>query len=135
NMYRILRIEDVWRYLILLTLFAIIFYLFLFVNRKKGKSAVIQMSLIPLLSSAWLQVLYYNALKYAGHKEWYWVSQLIIIVLTLSLVIGMLYMLSRRVPYRSAFAWLVAAYVGVSMGTSFWKTLQVSMPYHHWAAD
>jgi hypothetical protein len=63
------------------------------------------------------------------------VSQLVIIVLTVSLVIGMLYTLSRRVPYRSAFAWLVAAYVGVSMGASFWKTLQISMPYHHWAAD
>jgi hypothetical protein len=97
--------------------------------------AITQLSIIPLLGGAWLQVLYYNGLKYAAHKEWYWVSQLVIIVLTVSLVIGMLYALSRRVPYRSAFAWLVTAYVGVSMGTSFWKTLQISMPYHHWAAD
>ena len=134
NMYRILRIEDVWRYLILLTLFAIIFYLFLFVNRKKGKSAVIQMSLIPLLSSAWLQVLYYNALKYAGHKEWYWVSQLIIIVLTLSLLLGMLYILIRKIPYLSILTWGFAAYVGISMGLSFWNTIRQSMPYHHWSA-
>ena len=134
NMYRILRIEDVWRYLILLTLFAIIFYLFLFVNRKKGKSAVIQMSLIPLLSSAWLQVLYYNALKYAGHKEWYWVSQLIIIVLTLSLLLGMLYILMRKIPYLSILTWGFAAYVGISMGLSFWNTIRQSMPYHHWSA-
>jgi hypothetical protein len=135
NMYRVVRIEDVWRYLILLTLFAIIFYLILLTNRNKGKSALTQMSLIPLLSSAWLQVLYYNALKYAGHKEWYWVGQLIIIVLTLSLILGMLYTLIRRIPYRYVIAWGVAAYVGIRMGTSFWNMIRQSMPYNHWSAD
>jgi len=135
NMYRILRIEDVWRYLILLTLFAIVFYLFLFVNRKKGKSAVTQMSLIPLLSSAWLQVLYYNALKYAGHKEWYWVGQLIIIVLTLSLLLGLFYILIHKIPYTAILAWGFAAYVGVSLGLSYWNTIRQSMPYNHWSAD
>ncbi|HET6594645.1 MAG TPA: hypothetical protein VFG81_03420 [Anaerolineales bacterium] len=135
NMYRILKIEDSWRYVMILTLAAILFYLILFIHRKRAKSALTQMSIIPLLGGAWLQVLYYNALKYAAHKEWYWVSQLVIIVLTVSLVIGMLYTLMRRVPYRSIFAWLVAAYVGVSMGASFWKTIRISMPYHHWPAD
>jgi len=135
NMYRILRIEDVWRYLILLTLFAIIFYLFLLVNQKKGKSVVTEMSLIPLLSSAWLQVLYYNALKYAGHKEWYWVSQLVIIVLTLSLLLGMLYILIRKIPYADLLAWGFAAYVGLTLGFSFWNTIHQSMPYNHWSAD
>jgi hypothetical protein len=135
NMYRILKIEDSWRYMIILTLVAIAFYLILFIHRKRAKIALTQMSIIPLLSGAWLQVLYYNGLKYAAHKEWYWVSQLVIIVLIASLVIGMLYTFVRKVPYRSAFAWLVAAYVGVSMGTSFWKTIQSSMPYHHWPSD
>ena len=135
NMYRIFKIEDSWRYVIILTAVAILFYLVLLIHRKRGKMAITQMSIIPLLGGAWLQVLYYNGLKYAAHKEWYWVSQLVIIVLTVSLVIGMLYMLFRRVPYRSVFAWLIAAYVGLSMGASFWKTLQTSMPYNHWAPD
>ena len=135
NMYRLLKIEDAWRYLILLALFAIFFYMILFINRNKGKSAVTQMSLIPLLSSAWLQVLYYNALKYAGHKEWYWVSQLIIIVLTLSLIAGMLYRSIRKIPYSSVVVWGLAAYIGVSMGMSFWRQIQQSMPYHHWTTN
>jgi hypothetical protein len=135
NMYRIVRIEDSWRYVIILTVVAILFYLVLLVNRRRGKIAITQMSIIPLLSAAWLQVLYYNALKYAAHKEWYWISQLVIIVLTSSLVIGMIYTWSRRVPYRAVFAWLIAAYVGLSMGASFGKTIQTSMPYNHWAPD
>jgi hypothetical protein len=135
NMYRILKIEDVWRYLILLTVFAIVFYLILLTNRKKGKSALAQMSLIPLLSSVWLQVLYYNALKYAGHKEWYWVGQLITIVLALSLILGMLYTMIRRIPYMSILAWGLAAYAGFSMGLPFWNTIRQSMPYNHWPPD
>jgi hypothetical protein len=135
NMYRIFRIEDSWRYVIILTVVAILFYLILLTNRKRGKIAITQLSIIPLLSSAWLQVLYYNGLKYAAHKEWYWVSQLVIIVLTISLVIGMLYTLIRRVPYLSVAAWLMAVYVGISMGTSFWKTIRSSMPYNHSSPD
>ena len=135
NMYRILKIEDSWRYVILLTVIAAVFYLILLMNRKRSKIALTQMSIIPLLGGAWLQVLYYNGLKYAAHKEWYWVSQLVIIVLTVSLVIGMLYTLMHKVPYRSVFAWLVAAYVGVSMGISYWRVIQSSMPYNHWPVD
>ena len=135
NMYRILKIEDSWRYVLILTVVAILFYLVLFIHRKRGKIAITQMSIIPLLSAAWLQVLYYNGLKYAAHKEWYWVGQMVIIVLTLSLVIGMIYTLLRWLPYRSVFVWLITAYVGLSMGISHWKTIQASMPYNHWPAD
>jgi len=132
---RILPILDVWRYLILLTLFAIAFYLILLTNRKKGRIALTQMSIIPLLSGAWLQVLYYNALGYAAHKEWYWVSQLVVTILTFSLIFGMLYTLIRRVPYRSTIAWIFAACVGIGMGTSFWSTIHAMMPYNSWAPD
>jgi hypothetical protein len=71
-------------------------------------------------------------LKYAAHKEWYWVSQLVIIVLTFSLVGGILYTWIRKIPYSHIFAWLIAAYVGVQMGTSFWGAIREAMPYNHW---
>jgi hypothetical protein len=135
NMYRILKIEDSWRYVLILTAVAILFYLVLLLNRKRGKIALTQLSIIPLLSAAWLQVLYYNGLRYAAHKEWYWVAQLVIIVLTCSLVTGMLYTLTRKLPYRSIFAWLIAAYVGINMGRSFWRMIQGAMPYNQWPPD
>jgi hypothetical protein len=135
RMWKVLPILDVWRYLLLLTLFAIIFYLILLMNRKKSKTALAQMSLIPLLSGAWLQILYYSMLGYAAHKEWYWVSQLVITVLIFSLMAGILYTLIRRIPYRYAIAWGLAAYVGISMGASFWNLIRDMMPYNYWPAD
>jgi hypothetical protein len=135
RMYRILPIYDTWRYLLLLTVFAIIFYLILLLNRRKSKIALTQLSIIPLLSGAWLQILYYSMLGYAAHKEWYWVSQLVITVLTFSLMGGILYTLIRRIAYRYVIAWGLAAYVGISMGISFWNLIQDMMPYNYWPAD
>ena len=135
NMYRILKVEDSWRYVLILTVVAILFYLILLSTRQRGKIALTQLSIIPLLSSAWLQVLYYNGLKYAAHKEWYWVSQLVIIVLTFSLIGGLFYTWIRRIPYRHIFGWMLAGYIGVSMGTAHWNTIQEAMPYNHWEPD
>jgi len=135
RMYGILPILDVWRYMILLTLLAIVFYLILRANRKKGKAAVAQLSLIPLLSGAWLQILYYSMLGYAAHKEWYWVTQLVLTVLTFSLMLGILYTLIRRIPYRSVVVWALAAYAGISMGISFWQGIKSMMPYGRWEPE
>ncbi|HSL46533.1 MAG TPA: hypothetical protein VK897_24075 [Anaerolineales bacterium] len=131
----LLPIEDVWRYLILLTVLAVVFYLILFLRKKKSKTAITQMGLIPLLSGAWLQVLYYNSLGYAAHKEWYWISQLVVTVLTFSLVLGIVYTLLRGIPYRHLAAWGLAAYIGISMGASYWSMIRNTMPYNEWAPD
>jgi hypothetical protein len=128
-------IVEVWRYPILLAIFALLFHFILRSNRKKATSAVTQLAIVPLLSGAWLQVLYYNSLGYASFKEWYWVSQLVLMVLTMGLVIGMIYKWLSKLPYKQIIAWAFAAYFGISMGVSFWRTIQGSMPYHYWEAD
>jgi hypothetical protein len=134
NLYRMM-ILDTWRYLILLNLLAIVFFLVLRSNRQKGKRALTQFAIIPLLSAAWLQVLYYNSSGYASFKEWYWVSQLVLIVLSLSLMLGMVYRYLHRFQYAQVAFWILAMYIGVSMGTSFWRSIQTSMPYNYWPAD
>src|ERR1700752_895524 len=128
-----MRILDTSRYLILLALLAFIFYLILRSNRQKGKRAVTQLAVIPLLSAAWLQILYYNSSGYASFKEWYWIGQLILVVLTLSLMLGMFYKLLRRFQYGQVAFWILASYVGINMATSFWKNIKDSMPYNYWS--
>jgi hypothetical protein len=134
NLYR-LHILDVWRYLILLTLFAIIFYLILLSNRQKAKTAIAQIGIIPLLGGAWLQVLYYHALGYSAYKDWYWIGQLVLIVLTISLMLGMIHRLFNRFPYTTLTAWILAAYIGGNMSVSFWNNIKASMPYNYWSPD
>ena len=130
-----LRLPDPWAYLLLLALLGMLFYLLLLTNRGKGKNAIMQMGIIPLLGGAWLQVLYYHAIGHAAFKEWYWVSQLVIIVLTISLMLGMLYQMVPRFPLRGLLAWTLAGYVGVSMGASLWSIIRESMPHGYWPPD
>ena len=129
------RILDTSRYLILLTLLALLFYFILRSNRQKGKSAVTQLAIIPLLSASWLQILYYHSSGYASFKEWYWIGELILVVLTLSLMVGMLFTFLKRFQHFQIIAWITVISMGIYMGTSFWKYIQDSMPYNYWSVD
>jgi hypothetical protein len=129
------QILDVWRYVIILTLFALVFYAVLLINKSKAKTAVAHLGIIPLFCGAWLQIFYYHMLGYSAYKEWYWVAQLTLIVIVLSLMIGMLYQLVRKVRVIQSTAWAVVVIFGLYMSSMFWLNMRDTMTYHEWSAD
>lgn len=135
QLYRFIKVEDTWRYILLLLLFALLFYSLLRINRNKGKTAIAQFALVPLLCGAILQVFYYHMLGYSAYKEWYWVIQLIVIVLVFSLMLGMLYLLLPKLPAARNVVWGLALLYGLFMGARYWSYIQNAMPYGRWAAD
>ena len=135
QLYRFIKVEDTWRYIMILLLFALLFYSLLRINRKKGKAAIAQFALIPLLCGAILQVFYYHMLGYSAYKEWYWVIQLIVIVLVFSLMLGMLYLLLPKLPPARNVVWGLVLVYGLFMGARYWSYVQNAMPYGRWAAD
>jgi hypothetical protein len=130
-----LGIVDTWRYLILLAVFALFFYLILMINKQKAKNALAEMSIIPLLCGACLQVFSYHITGYAAFKEWYWIIQPLLVVITLSLMAGML--LHPILKFRAVHLglWILAIGLGIQMGLPFWGNIQRIMPYHRWALD
>lgn len=127
--------SDVQRYLMLLALFALAFYFILWINKRKAKTAIVQMGIIPLLCASWMQTLSYHITGYSAFKEWYWIGQAITVVLVLSLIAGMLYQTVRKYRASRILLWLAAAGVGLSMGASFWTYVQRVMPYGKTPAD
>jgi hypothetical protein len=119
-------------YLAILIIFALLYYFFLFINLKKAKSAIAQLSLIPLFASAWLQVLYYHAQGYSAYKEWYWVAQVVCIVLALSLIPGMLYYALRKVPYAAQLAWIIPLLFAFNILPRYWANIRTNMTYGEW---
>lgn len=117
------------RYLLLLAVFALAFYLVLWINKDKARNAVVQLGIIPLFCAAWIQVLSYHITGYSAFKEWYWTTQLITVVIALSLIAGMVYQPIRRVPAARTALWLLPLAVGLSMGASYWTYVQRIMPY------
>jgi hypothetical protein len=127
--------EDVWRYLIILIAFALFFYILLFINKNKAKTAIARLSIIPLLCGAWFQVFYYHMQSYSAYKEWYWIVQLVLVVLVVSLMLGMLYTaFHRRRWVRTAALALVAVY-GAYLAASYASYIQGKMTHGEWAAN
>ena len=123
------------RYIIVILVVMLVFYLALRINKQKAGIAVSRLGILPLFASCFLQVISYNATGYSAEKYWYWISELIVIVLAASLFIGII---SKRIPSSSAkqiVAWGVVAVLGISFSISFWNNVKVTMPYNYWAPD
>jgi len=133
--FRLWGLLDIWRYFLLLVLLAVVFYLILFLNRKKAKTALTQLAVVPLFFSSWLQVLSYHALGYSAYKDWYWVTQLVFVVLVFSFAIGMFVNVLRNIPYAQLLSWGVVVYIGITMGMTYWRVIRMNMPYNAWAPD
>jgi hypothetical protein len=129
------RILDMWRYLILLSFFAVLVYLVFLINRNKAKTAVVQLGVIPLLCGSWLQVFYYHGQGYAAYKEWYWISQLILVIIFLSILFGMVYQFFRKMRFAQRIVWAAAILLGLYWGSGYWSMVHANMTYHEWSAS
>jgi hypothetical protein len=104
-------------------------------NQQKARSAIAQLSLIPLFASAWLQVLYYHALGYSAYRDWYWVSQMVLVVLAVSLILGMLYQMIRKIPNVQYAVWLIAFLFGYQLLSPSVANIGTNMTYHEWKSN
>jgi hypothetical protein len=81
------------------------------------------------------QVIYYNYTGYSAEKEWYWVGELIVIVIAASLIISLV---SRLIPagiVKNVLAWGIVALAGLSLSINFWNITRGSMQYNRWEPD
>lgn len=135
RLYGYLYLEDVWRYVVVLAVFAAVFYLLLLINRNKAKTAIARLAVIPLLCGAMFQVFYYHMLGYSAYKEWYWVIQQILIVLVFGLMLGMSYTGFRKVKWVKNAIWVLAAIYGLYLSSMYWSYVQRNMTHGEWAVD
>lgn len=126
---------DAHRYLLLLFLFALAFYFLLWIDKKKSKNAIVQLGIIPLLGATWLQVISYHITGYSAFKEWYWTSQLVIVILFLGLLAGMVLQTIRKYLIIQTVLWVVALGIGLVMGASHLNYIRISMPHGGTPAD
>jgi hypothetical protein len=104
-------------------------------RQKQGKKRIVQLGIVPLLGAAWLQVISYHITGYSAFKEWYWTSQLVIVILVLSLMAGMILHIIRRFPITKTAQWVIVLGIGFVLGTSHWNYIRISMPYGGTPAD
>lgn len=73
---------DFW---VVLAILAVMFIVVVLLNRQKSAAALTLLGLTPLAVSAGLHAAFYGAMPYAAKHEWYWVTQMLVIVIGLAL--------------------------------------------------
>jgi hypothetical protein len=123
------------RYVTVLIGISIFYFLLLIFNKDKSRTALVGLTIIPLVCGSILQAVYYHSSGYAAFKEWYWVTQRIATVLLMCLPIGILFTSFRRFISRNYAGWAIAGLIAFNMGSAYWTGIKVTMQYDRWSSD
>jgi hypothetical protein len=92
-------------------------------NRKFVAAAFWRWNLIPLLAACLVQIVYYKAFGHIAQKGWYWVAEMLFIVLLLGLILEVLACEIQRFPSGHR---LVAFSASLLAAIIFWPTAQTA---------
>lgn len=117
-------------YVLVLIVALIAVLLLLLLARRKTTRAVVQAGMIPLFVGSWLQALSYNATGYAGPKEWYWLTEQVVLVILGVLLVNLLFeLLLKRSSATRAVMWAIVAWSFIWCGASYWRDAIELNPY------
>ena len=89
-----------------------------------------QASMIPLFVGSWLQILGYNVTGYASPKEWYWLTEPVLMVLVGALLINTLRAaVFRKAKLARGLVWVFVAWYGIRGAYSYWRDAYALSPY------
>ena len=117
------------RYVLMLFLLLLGLGLLLFLNRKRSARIVHDLALIPLLGGSFLQIIQYNISAYAAPKEWYWVSEMVFLLLAGCMLLDILTQKLRRIRVAYVAIYLVVILWGINSAYSFARITARQMPY------
>jgi len=117
------------RYAIMLFLLLAGLGLILFLNRRRSARIVHQLTIIPLLGGAFLQIIQYNISGYSAMKEWYWVSEMIFVLLAGCMLLDILTQKLMRAHVAYLSITLVVILWGINSAYTFARNTIRQMPY------
>jgi hypothetical protein len=102
----------------------------LLLTRRKTVHSVVQAGMIPLFVGSWFQALSYNTTGYASPKEWYWLTEPVLLVILGALLINVVIELFlKRWLLTRIVVWVVVGAFGLRTGLSFWRNTADLNPY------
>ncbi|NWF64823.1 MAG: glycosyltransferase family 39 protein [Chloroflexi bacterium] len=105
------------------------------VNKKRAVHVSAKLGFIPLFAGSVIHILSYTATSYGGAKEWYWVSQMLLLTFAFSLMFDLLTRpLLKLRALRYALIGLALLY-GFISANQFWKFVEYAMPHGVFAKD
>jgi hypothetical protein len=123
------------RYYLVMGLIVLLSLMLVILIPHRTLHAMTKIGLIPLVAGSGFQILSYTASGYAGYKEWYWISEMMLIVLIGSLLLDLLTKPLRNTKLGQlsllAAAGITSLYLAIDLG----RVVKVKMPYDQFASD
>lgn len=118
-----------------IAIFCVLIFVLLLLNKKRNLSLLSKLGFIPLISGSGVHLLSYTATGYGGAKEWYWISQMILLTFTFSLVIEILIKpLFQKLVIRRAFE-IASLIISINLAYQFGFYVKNTMVHDVFPAD
>ncbi len=91
-----------------------IYILLLVFNYKSFRSNLHNLVLLPLVAGSFLQLFYYNGTGYVNTRDWYWISQMLVIIWLAAIFADLLYQRLRAWKIPAAIPVTVMLIIGVA---------------------
>lgn len=119
---------------VFLVALAIWLFVILF-NRTRSLQTFTNLGFIPLMASSVIHILSYTATSYGGAKEWYWVSQMILLLFASCLFLDLILKPLRKTHYANLVLMILAVTYGGIAVNQFWRFVQYAMPRGYFPPD
>lgn len=123
------------RYYIAMALFAGLSIAVLFISKRRAANALTNMAVVPLAAGIGVHILSYSTTSYGGAKEWYWVSQMLMIVLAASLLVHLALKPLRRGRAARIALEVSAILFGAYMGYNISRVIISVMVHDYFPSD
>ncbi len=116
-------------YIILLGSVALLLLVIALLNRRKAVRAATQLGLPLLLSASIVQAISYNMTGYSSLKEWYWITEPLLLLLGVCLAAGILLRPFQKYPVFRLAQWVLVAAISLQTVYIFTAVTVERMPH------
>ncbi|MBL8051235.1 MAG: glycosyltransferase family 39 protein [Anaerolineales bacterium] len=124
--------ERFYSVIIIFTVFSFILFLF---NRQKITHTITKMGFIPLFAGSGIQLLSYTATAYGGAKEWYWVSQMILLTFGFSFLINLILKPLQKIIFTRRLLEIAALLIAINFAYQFNRVISTVMVHNYFPPD
>ena len=107
----------------------------LFANARRVLHTVSKMALLPLAAGCGIQILSYTTTAYGGAKEWYWISQMVLVTLAGSVLLDLILRPLQKIKNTRVILEFTSAILGIFLALNFGLHVIAIMPYNFFPAD
>jgi hypothetical protein len=100
----------------------------IFHQRDRVKSWFHNITLFPLLAGSFLQIFYYDATNYVHMRNWYWVAEIISIILIFAILAGALLEMLKSLHVHRLVPHIGIGMLSIALGASFLFSLYRLVP-------